>query len=107
MKCCGFRTNLPKEVMLFPDFPFSSHLPSFISHYDVLDYLKSYATHYELNQFIRFGTMVEQVKPVPCGAPTEGSRGFKDSVKWRVTSVSLESGQSSEEDFDAVFVCIG
>ncbi|KAG6921731.1 hypothetical protein G0U57_005540, partial [Chelydra serpentina] len=29
------RTNLPKEVMAFPDFPFDPSLPSFLHHSDV------------------------------------------------------------------------
>lgn len=37
------RTNLPKESMAFPDFPFDPSLPSFLHHSDVLAYLDSYA----------------------------------------------------------------
>lgn len=47
------RTNLPKELMAFPDFPFSEDLPSYIGHKDVLQYLDNYADHFGLKQFIR------------------------------------------------------
>ena len=46
-------TNLPKEVMAFPDFPFSQSLPSFMKHEDVLNYLKEYASNFNLLEFIK------------------------------------------------------
>ena len=49
--CC--RTNLPKEVMAFPDFPFDKELPSFIGHMDVRKYLDAYADHFDLKRFIQ------------------------------------------------------
>uniref|UniRef100_A0A3B4A8H1 Flavin-containing monooxygenase n=1 Tax=Periophthalmus magnuspinnatus TaxID=409849 RepID=A0A3B4A8H1_9GOBI len=36
----NLRTNLPKEVMMFPDFPFDPELDSFIPHQEVLRYLQ-------------------------------------------------------------------
>jgi len=53
------RTNLPKEVMAFPGFPFPDHLPSFIKHQDVLKYLEDYATHYDLLQYIKVDSYFE------------------------------------------------
>lgn len=44
----NFRTNLPKEVMAFPDFAFPSTLPSFIGHEDVKRYLEAYAERFGL-----------------------------------------------------------
>lgn len=41
------RTNLPKEVMMFPDFPFDSRLKSFMPHQEVQRYLEQYCqSHY-------------------------------------------------------------
>lgn len=48
-----FRTNLPKEVMAFPNFPFQTSMPSYIVHQDVLEYLKSYAAYYNLFKYIK------------------------------------------------------
>ena len=48
-----FRTNLPKEVMAFPDFPFREELPSFMSHDQVCGYLQDYVEHFQLNQHIK------------------------------------------------------
>ena len=43
-----FRTNLPKEVMTFPDIPFPSEWKSFITHQQVLKYLEDYTSHFNL-----------------------------------------------------------
>ncbi|MFG1588288.1 hypothetical protein ACDT12_13560 [Staphylococcus aureus] len=48
-----FRTNLPKQVMMFEDFAFPDHLPSFISHVDVLKYLEKYSDEFQLRRYIR------------------------------------------------------
>ena len=52
------RTNLPKEVMAFPDFPFPASPESFLHHTKVLGYLQAYAEHFQLEKFIRFNTKV-------------------------------------------------
>ena len=49
----NLRTNLPKEVMAFPDFPFDEKLPSFMRHTDVLDYLEKYAAHFNVLKFVK------------------------------------------------------
>ncbi len=115
-----YRTNLPKEIMFFPDFPFPSHLPSYVTHQEVLQYLQDYTEHYKLRQFIKFGTLVEQVKPslvndyvttekVGKKSTCEGKdlHRFRDAVKWNVTSVDSETGKRTTEDYDAVLVCSG
>ena len=43
-------TNLPKELMAFPDFPFPDSEESFIHQRVVKDYLDRYANHFELNK---------------------------------------------------------
>ena len=47
------RTNLPKEIMAFPDLPFPSHLPSFMHHTDVLQYLQDYTDMFDLRKYIQ------------------------------------------------------
>ncbi|XP_072026351.1 uncharacterized protein [Amphiura filiformis] len=95
----NLKTNLPKEVMAFPDFPFDSSLPSFVTHKDVLDYLDQYAAQFNLLQYIKFKTVVECVKPVTNGETTLWEvtvRGVTDKANGTQTSV-----------FDAVIVCNG
>ena len=60
----GLRTNLPKEVMGFPDFPYPDkfHL-SFVTSEEVLEYLNMYADHFKLRNHIQFEHEVLRVKP--------------------------------------------
>ncbi|XP_071758340.2 uncharacterized protein LOC139914045 [Centroberyx gerrardi] len=92
----NLRTNLPKEVMMFPDFPFDPQLPSFLPHQEVQRYLESYCRSHGIGPHIRFNTVVEDVKPVVTETRTT----------WEVTS-SGETGSQATETFDSVFVCSG
>ena len=111
--------------MSFPEFPFPTYLQSFVHHSKVLEYLQNYAKHYELERFIKLGTLVEQVTPLPidCGPEREKKISdisahedeinfhnwgrFKDDVKWMVTTVDVDSGCKTTDEYDAIFVCNG
>ncbi|XP_029924329.1 flavin-containing monooxygenase FMO GS-OX5 [Myripristis murdjan] len=95
------RTNLPKEVMMFPDFPFEPQLPSFLPHQEVQRYLESYSERHGVRPHIRFHTLVEEVNPVVMETEGEEAR-----TTWAVTS-SDESGRRRTETFCSVFVCTG
>lgn len=95
------RTNLPKEVMMFPDFPFDPELSSFLSHREVQRYLERYCDHFQVRPHIRFNTAVDDVTPVY--VTTDGE---ERKVTWEVTS-SDSAGRRETETFDAVFVCSG
>ncbi|KAG6921730.1 Flavin-binding monooxygenase family protein [Chelydra serpentina] len=91
------RTNLPKEVMAFPDFPFDPSLPSFLHHSDVLAYLESYADHFRVREHVRFSWLVDAV------SPAEGAAGG-----WDVTACRAQDRRvRATERFDAVIVCSG
>lgn len=47
------RTNLPKEVMGFPDFPIPEQPRSYLPAVDILHFLDSYADHFRLKQHIK------------------------------------------------------
>ncbi|KAK3579318.1 hypothetical protein CHS0354_029605 [Potamilus streckersoni] len=94
----NLRTNLPKEVMAFPDFPFKKGPPSFISHEEVLQYLEDYAIHYKLYQYIKFQTIVQTIRPLT----------GDNFTSWEVTYCPVkERNQSCRELFDAVIICNG
>lgn len=95
------RTNLPKEVMKFPDFPFEEDLSSFLSHREVRRYLESYCERQQVLAHIRFNTLVEKVKPVVMTTEDGQQRTI-----WEVTS-SDGPGRRGTETFDSVFVCSG
>ncbi|XP_033755689.1 dimethylaniline monooxygenase [N-oxide-forming] 1-like [Pecten maximus] len=94
----NLRSNLPKEVMAFPDFPFRKDLPSFIRHENMLEYLESYADRFDLLKYIKFSTIVNLVNP----------QKSSDRVIWQVTYTTLgDSDLTITETFDAVMVCNG
>lgn len=93
--------------MAFEGFPFQPHLCSFLSHSQVLAYLQGYCTHFDLSQFIKFRTLVEQVEPVPREKVELASGAVVDTVMWRVTTLSAETEQRSSSLYDAVLACNG
>uniref|UniRef100_A0A3B5MM56 Flavin-containing monooxygenase n=1 Tax=Xiphophorus couchianus TaxID=32473 RepID=A0A3B5MM56_9TELE len=92
-------TNLPKEVMMFPDFPFDPELSSFLSHQEVQRYLERYCENFRIRPHIRFDTAVENVTPVSTTAENGESK-----ITWEVTSLD-STGHQKTETFDAVFIC--
>ncbi|XP_053485031.1 uncharacterized protein zgc:77439 isoform X1 [Ictalurus furcatus] len=95
------RTNIPKEVMSFPDFPFAKHLPSFVHHTEVRKYLEQYCDHFRLWDHIRFGTTVDAVDPVKVKSGWKG-------LAWNITSSDgVDRNKSIKECFDVVMVCNG
>lgn len=92
------RTNLPKEIMGFPDYPFQPGGNSFIHHSEVLQYLRNYAKHYELYKFIQFNSRVREIKPMNIE---------NDKLIWSVKVHHLPSNIIKENIFDAVMICNG
>lgn len=97
----NLKTNLPKEVMAFPDFPFKTELPSFVGHADVRKYLEDYANHFDLFKYIKFFTYVESVKPIKTDV-----RG-KENWEVKVRDVRNKDSLGESSVFDAVMVCNG
>ncbi|KAF8650499.1 hypothetical protein HU200_063867 [Digitaria exilis] len=103
----SLRTNLPREVMGFLDFPFvatpgSSSVDArrFPRHEEVLLYIQEFARRFDLYGLVRFRTEVTAV------VETTSTRWL---VRWSTTSTSGEQEQEEEEEeeFDAVVVCNG
>ena len=92
------RSNLPKETMAYPDFPFSEELPTFITHSDVLSYLNSYCEKYCLDKHIHFNSMVEKISPVSKNHPIVGPW----NIKWKENDLDCY-----QEEFDNVIICNG
>ncbi|KFM65175.1 Flavin-containing monooxygenase FMO GS-OX-like 2, partial [Stegodyphus mimosarum] len=95
----NLKTNLPKEVMAFPDFPFPDcDGQSFLHHTVVLQYLEEYAKQYGLYTHIKFHTLVENVEPV---------EHSNDKVEWIVDIQDVASNERARFVYDAVMVCNG
>ncbi|KAL4332529.1 hypothetical protein GQ457_07G010530 [Hibiscus cannabinus] len=106
----SLRTNLPREVMGFMDFPFvtrpgeSRDPRRFPGHREVLLYLKDFAREFGVEEMVRFETEVVKVR-------------ISESGKWNVqskktTCFSNENEHKSKVEFDdeiydAVVVCNG
>lgn len=93
----SLRTNLPREVMGFREYPFvaknGAHRDPrrFPGHGEVLEYLNDYTTEFGLGELVRFGAEVTRV----------GLEGGK----WKVRSTAC--GEPLDEVYDAVVVCNG
>lgn len=89
----GLTTDIPKEIMCYPDFPYPPLPSSYISADDVLTYLKQYATQFDLCKKIKFERSVTRVRPVEDG--------------WEVIVRNLPEDKHEIYSFDAVLVCTG
>ncbi|XP_052871909.1 senecionine N-oxygenase-like [Anopheles cruzii] len=91
----GLRTNLPKEVMGYPDFPVPAQTDSYIVSDDILSFLKLYADRYDVKRHIRFNHHVTQVCPT-------------DDGRWLVEVEDLTQSRSKcTYRFDFIFICNG
>ena len=98
----SLKTNLPKEVMAFPDYPFAATVKgnikdqSFLHHRDVLAYLEKFAVDHKLFPHIRFNTLVKGISHEPGKNPA-----------WNVTVQDMRSGKVKSHLYQAVMVCNG
>ena len=92
----SLRTNLPRDLMAFDDFPFvdAGDPRRFPGHEEVRRYLDRFAETFDLRSRIRFETTVTKV-----ALRTPGIDGWQ--VRWR------DGKGTTEDDFDAVAVCNG
>ncbi|KAL1540100.1 aliphatic glucosinolate S-oxygenase [Salvia divinorum] len=92
----SLRTNLPRQLMGFSDYPFSTDGDprTFPGHREVLRFINKFATEFGLVELIRFDAEVVRVERVD-------SR----NDQWLVESRNRET--SSNELFNAVVVCNG
>lgn len=67
---------------------------SFITQSDVLNYLHSYADHFDLHKYIKFNHVVVRVRPI-------------GKSKWEILVKDLVNNNYIVEKFDAIFVCNG
>ena len=121
----GLRTNLPREVMGYADFPFDRAVPGsqdprqFPSHSEVQLYIEAFAERYNLSRLVQHHTTVEAAAPLPPGGSGSGI-----SAAWQRWQLSLRrsSGAAAgtsgrppgsgshpleQRQFDALVVCNG
>jgi len=106
--------------MPFLDFQFDPHLPSFIPHANMSNYLRRYADHFNVTSLIQFNTVVTNVTsngtqytplsvgdvhfPVGPGGTPENGFCFH---QWKVTTQNVLTKATTTAVYDAVMVCNG
>ncbi|XP_058833425.1 senecionine N-oxygenase-like [Topomyia yanbarensis] len=90
----GLWTNLPKEVMGFPDYEMPPQDRSYIHSSEVLQFVQNYANHFGVVKHIQFEHSVEQVKPF-------------GNDQWEVQVRDLRRNERETLIFDYVLVCNG
>lgn len=90
----SLRTNIPKEIMEFPNFAYKTPDASYIAPERVLEYLKSYAEAFDLEKHIKFENQVVRVCP-----------GVDKS--WEFIVLNLVTNTYQTYVFQTVFVCNG
>ncbi|XP_055306207.1 senecionine N-oxygenase-like isoform X2 [Sitodiplosis mosellana] len=90
----GLRTNLPYQLMEFPDFPYPKETISYPSQPVVLNYLQSYAERFDIKNHIKFSHLIIRVLPIENG-------------KWQVIVKDLPNDKFITLIYDVVFVCTG
>ncbi|KAL1131046.1 hypothetical protein AAG570_012283 [Ranatra chinensis] len=90
----NLRTNLPKEIMGYPDFPIPKQERSFISSEEILNYLNTYCDKFDLRKYIKFNHHVKCVTPI-------------SENRWQVSVLDLIKQVEVTEIFDAVMICNG
>ncbi|GJQ78390.1 hypothetical protein Trydic_g22216 [Trypoxylus dichotomus] len=88
------RTNLPKQLMSYYDFPYPEEGLSFLTQLEVLSYMQRYAEHFKLLPVIKFYKQILSITPF--------------NNKWKITLLDLKTKQNETiDDYDAVLVCNG
>lgn len=91
----GLRTNLPYQMMEFPDYHHNpNNISSFPTQADILKFLHSYADHFNLGKLIKLNHLVVRVLPMENG-------------KWELIVKDLPNNKYITKVHDAVFVCNG
>ncbi|XP_063381060.1 senecionine N-oxygenase isoform X2 [Cydia fagiglandana] len=93
----SLRTNLPKEIMGFPDFPIPESEKSYLPAKDMLAFLQLYSDKHGVTEHIKFKHHVQLIKP----------RATPSGEVWDVSYKNLVTGVSETREYDYVFVCNG
>ena len=94
----GLRTNLPREIMAYREKPWGSGPgQSYVTHKEVLDYLREYRDDFGLDQYISYNSKVTQLTVLT-----------DSSDKWAKIRLTWEQDKKTiSEVFDSVVICNG
>ncbi|RZF40843.1 hypothetical protein LSTR_LSTR003353 [Laodelphax striatellus] len=90
----NLRTNLPKEVMGFPDYQIPEQERSYISSQDILRFINDYADNFDVRKHVKFNHHVTNVRP-------------KHGGGWLLEARDLVNNKIRTYQFDAIMICNG
>ena len=90
------RTNLPKELMAFREFPWRGTEDSYVTHTEVNTYLNDYCRVFGVEKHIRYGCTIEQLTVI-----NQEDEWSQISLQWKT------QGEIHEQTFDNVCICNG
>ncbi|KAJ0014374.1 hypothetical protein Pint_19767 [Pistacia integerrima] len=110
------KIQTPKPAYQFSDFPWPSSVTvDFPSQHQVLDYIKSYAHHFDLLKHIKFNTKVVGIEyeggsdeEIGSWSSWNGSgTPFSSQGKWKVVAEDIQSHSTEVYQVDFVILCLG
>ena len=94
----GLKTNLPREIMAYRELSWGSGPgKSYVTHQDVLEYLKRYSKHFDLEQYISYDSKVTQLTVLT----NQDDDWPRIQLDWQKEDKELS------KTFDAVCICNG
>lgn len=85
---------VPKELMILPDYQYPSNIEkSYITQSEILEYIRGFASKFDLERHIHYYTYVTKVEP--------------SDEQWTVTVMDVKTKEELLACYDAVFVCSG
>lgn len=107
------RLQAPKSLYQFSDFPWpSSVTDDFPTQQQILDYIRSYATHFQLMPYIKFNS---PVKGISYDGPSSETwslwngtgEPFPPQGKWNLTVEDTRTATTQVYSVDFVILCLG
>ncbi|KAJ3125621.1 hypothetical protein HK098_008349 [Nowakowskiella sp. JEL0407] len=92
----NLHTNIPHELMAFPDFPFPKDTEIFPAHTLVKEYLENYAEKFSLRPHVKFNTKIQNIEYTN-----------HTQKKFNVQTYDINTGTTSTSNFDAIVVANG
>ncbi|XP_039294914.1 senecionine N-oxygenase [Nilaparvata lugens] len=86
-------TNLPKEAMAYPDYPFKENESSYLPREDVLNYINDYTDHFDVRKLVKTLHKVDKIS--------------RKDDKWSINVTNCKTNEKIESTCDIVIVCNG
>ncbi|KAK9057884.1 hypothetical protein SSX86_022723 [Deinandra increscens subsp. villosa] len=106
------RLQIPKALYEFSDYPWPPSVDEFPTQQEMIDYIRSYATHFNLISHIKFHS---RVKGIDYDGPSSDSwslwngtgEAFPPVGKWNVTVENTQTATTQIYTVDFVILCVG